>query len=960
MGELVAYARLDRSGFRRGVDESKGDMQGLQRDVNGRLHDIHGRYVAEGAAAGEGLGKGISKAGPHIDKLDEKLKSLGKGILKVGEYALKGGGLAVLGTAAAGAASQTLSLTAAILPAVGAVGLLPAAAVAGAGALGVLKLATSGFGKVMKAVGTEDATKFQEAIKELSPQARALAVELRSLRPAFEGLRDSVQDAVFRGMAGRVKALAATWLPILHDRLTGIGLAWNVAFRNFAVAARSRVVVQGISAALDSAHLFLARLNDQVGPLVKGLGALVGVAVPFIDNFGRGLATLAGRFGAFLQRAAQSGRLASFFQLATQTLEDLGGIVLQVGGILRSVLGAAAAGAGGLLNNLRMALGAVNRFLASTEGQTALRDFFTSTSGVLKALLPSLFILASAFGTVLAPAIATVAGVLAPVVGVLAGALVTAVTALAPVLPSLADSFGRIVVALAPVLPAVATLAAALVIALLPVVNALVPVIAGLVAVLTPVLRVLAPLAPVIVGIAAVIGALFIPMLISMGVAALASAASVAAAWVIAFAPLLPLILIIALVAAAVIGLTVLIVKNWDTIKRATLAAWNAARSFVIGAAQGIVNWFQSTWTRLGEIITGPIAGAVSAVGGFFAQIWRSVVSFFGGLPAFLAGVVTAVTGWLLQLPARAAYATGFIIGRFLRLLIELPDMISRLATASLAAFGRFVTGLITGAASLSARVGSVIAGMAARLPGQIARGTTAAAVAFGRWVADMVGRAVSFGTRSASAINSFANRLPGIIARGTAGALGAFGRWASSMIAAGGRMGRGVLSAIRNGIAGIPGLVSGIAGRVIAAFAGVARRAFDAARNLAQNLWNGFKSGLFGSPKTKIEYALLAMNAAVKRELGVFGAHQQNLAALSNFASRPLAIAGGGVAGTLARPTPVGAAGGTGAAGAAGGVVRLEIRSGGSRLDDLLVEVLRKSISAQGGDVQVVLGRRR
>jgi len=44
-------------------------------------------------------------------------------------------------------------------------------------------------------------------------------------------------------------------------------------------------------------------------------------------------------------------------------------------------------------------------------------------------------------------------------------------------------------------------------------------------------------------------------------------------------------------------------------------------------------------------------------------------------------------------------------------------------------------------------------------------------------------------------------------------------------------------------------------------------------------------------------------------------------------------------------------------AAGGGGGTVVLEIHSGGSRLDDLLVEVLRKSIRSRGGDVQVVLG---
>jgi hypothetical protein len=40
------------------------------------------------------------------------------------------------------------------------------------------------------------------------------------------------------------------------------------------------------------------------------------------------------------------------------------------------------------------------------------------------------------------------------------------------------------------------------------------------------------------------------------------------------------------------------------------------------------------------------------------------------------------------------------------------------------------------------------------------------------------------------------------------------------------------------------------------------------------------------------------------------------------------------------------------------GGVVKLEINSGGSKLDDLLVELLRKAVRTRGGNVQLVLGR--
>jgi hypothetical protein len=36
-----------------------------------------------------------------------------------------------------------------------------------------------------------------------------------------------------------------------------------------------------------------------------------------------------------------------------------------------------------------------------------------------------------------------------------------------------------------------------------------------------------------------------------------------------------------------------------------------------------------------------------------------------------------------------------------------------------------------------------------------------------------------------------------------------------------------------------------------------------------------------------------------------------------------------------------------------------IEIRSGGSQMDDLLVQILRKAVQTRGGDVQVVLGKR-
>lgn len=76
-----------------------------------------------------------------------------------------------------------------------------------------------------------------------------------------------------------------------------------------------------------------------------------------------------------------------------------------------------------------------------------------------------------------------------------------------------------------------------------------------------------------------------------------------------------------------------------------------------------------------------------------------------------------------------------------------------------------------------------------------------------------------------------------------------------------------------------------------------------------------------------------------------------------SRFAGARSSLAG--FTGSLATAATGGATGGAGGAAAAGGAgVVLTVNSAGSRLDDLLVEVLRRAIRVQGGNVQAVLGR--
>lgn len=113
--------------------------------------------------------------------------------------------------------------------------------------------------------------------------------------------------------------------------------------------------------------------------------------------------------------------------------------------------------------------------------------------------------------------------------------------------------------------------------------------------------------------------------------ASLAGAAAMAAAWLIAIGP-------IALVIAAVVGLVFLVVKNWDTIKNATVAAWNA----VVGAVKWAVGLVLTVITTYVGLWVGAFKGVVKVVAlvaGFFGSMYSAVVGKVGALLSYVRGI---------------------------------------------------------------------------------------------------------------------------------------------------------------------------------------------------------------------------------------------------------------------------------------------------------------------------------
>ncbi|MEV6174875.1 hypothetical protein AB0L99_42555 [Streptomyces sp. NPDC051954] len=159
------------------------------------------------------------------------------------------------------------------------------------------------------------------------------------------------------------------------------------------------------------------------------------------------------------------------------------------------------------------------------------------------------------------------------------------------------------------------------------------------------------------VGSAIATAAAWVGSWITMAASATLSAITMAAAWLLSIWP-------IALVIAAVVGLAVVIIKNWESIKAGTIKLFSSAYDWLKGMWDNIValfnwavgmvktiffnftplgiiiknwgaitGWISTQWSDIGRTIS----GWVDRIKGFFSGMWDGVVS---GLKWALNGII--------------------------------------------------------------------------------------------------------------------------------------------------------------------------------------------------------------------------------------------------------------------------------------------------------------------------------
>ena len=184
----------------------------------------------------------------------------------------------------------------------------------------------------------------------------------------------------------------------------------------------------------------------------------------------------------------------------------------------------------------------------------------------------------------------------------------------------------------------------------------LLPFLKDLVSAVLKIVDVWGKLSPRTKTIITVIGAVVAIFLLLTGVilALVAPMAAMAGLMATAGVALLPLIGIVAAVVAGLmllVAAVILVIKNWDKIKAATIRVWGAIKSFFVGvwdairdAFQAGIDWVKDVAATLWQGVAGLFTAAWDGIAGFFVGLWESIAGFFVGVwQRIVAAVMTQV-----------------------------------------------------------------------------------------------------------------------------------------------------------------------------------------------------------------------------------------------------------------------------------------------------------------------------
>lgn len=219
------------------------------------------------------------------------------------------------------------------------------------------------------------ASNLAAALAKLSPEGLALVNLLKSLQPELDRMSKAAQTAFFPGLITAIQTL----IPLIDSvampsiKAFGEALGWVATTAATEIKSWEQDLVDFGTGAGPQ----LIREFGQI--LVNLIGAMEDVGVAAIPML-QWLTSLGLRLSEYWEQEAQAGRadgsLNTYFKTVMSTLELLGNILFNTGGIIKEVFAAASPTGVGLLQDFENLTQRTREWMGTAEGKNRMADYF--------------------------------------------------------------------------------------------------------------------------------------------------------------------------------------------------------------------------------------------------------------------------------------------------------------------------------------------------------------------------------------------------------------------------------------------------------------------------------------------------------------------------------------------------------------------------------------------------------
>jgi phage-related protein len=365
----------------RSFNEISESVEKSFKDVDEHVDKHSKRTKRAFTDLGDEIGDTFEEAGEHIERGFRRIFSnVGDGLKNIGTTFGQLGG--ALGGAVTG--SPLLALILALVPAIialaaalaqliGLVGIIPAGLGILVAAIIPAVVAFQNFGDAVSALASGDLEKIDEALKKLSPSARAVAREVAGLLPVLKEFQRGVQDAFFRQVGGGFTQLVGI-LPKIEANFRGIAQALGTFVGQFVQFLASTNSVNTFNALFNTTAGIINRLSGPFIHLLDAIASTTRAGLPFVDRLVNALGRALDTFSAFINKSIDSGAFNEFVEDAIQTVKELIDLTKALGGLLGTIFTGTEESGHDFIKTLTDITVKLDEFFKSAEGQQTLKD----------------------------------------------------------------------------------------------------------------------------------------------------------------------------------------------------------------------------------------------------------------------------------------------------------------------------------------------------------------------------------------------------------------------------------------------------------------------------------------------------------------------------------------------------------------------------------------------------------